>query len=263
MKKEITVDKAINKGQLKLIFLPLLIFFIFIGLGLFFEKNQFIGAWIMLISLFLGFIFRWLTWSFFVNRWKIWAFENVQNVHELKQKAIEQKLIWRDGSWFEKTEFKSQKQKTKLKELEKKFLKKDVYKDDINVPKETKIFYSKFTLITNISIYFFSFSFIAFYIFENIIIRIVLVVIAVFLNYSLIKKLINREPQIIINDLGIKFESKKLIPWNKIQNEHVITNFLVFNDTSIETEYLNIKTSKLEKLLRVYRVRFENNSTSR
>ena len=49
--------------------------------------------------------------------------------------------------WFEKTEFKTLQEKTKLKSLEKKFLEKDIYKDDLSVPKQTIIYYSKTSLI--------------------------------------------------------------------------------------------------------------------
>ncbi|RED18936.1 hypothetical protein BD847_4187 [Flavobacterium cutihirudinis] len=261
MTKTVTVEQALNKGRLRLVFLPLLIILGFIGIGLLFTDNQFIGQWIIPLSLILGFVFGWLAWSYFVNRWKIWAFENVQNVHELKRKAIEEKLIWESGSWFEKTEFKSQEQKLKLKSLEKKFLQNDTYIDDNSVPIETKIFYSKSTSIVNMLIYIFSFLFIAYYFFENNWIKIIVVAFGLFLTYDHLKKIIDRKPQLIINSSGIQAKNQKIIPWNKIRNDKVLKNYLSFNNTEIEIEYFNIKPSELENLLHVYRVRFENNNS--
>lgn len=260
MAKTVTVNEALNRGRLRLVFLPLLIIIGFIGIGLLFEENQFIGKWIIPLNLILGFVFGWLAWSYFVNKWKIWAFENVQNVHELKRKAIEEKLIWKSGSWFEKTEFKSPEQKTKLKSLEKKFLNKDIYTDDNTVPIETKIYYSISTSIINMCIYMLSYGFIAYYVFENIWIKIIVVGVGVLLTYNHFKKIIDRKPQLIINSLGIQLKDKKVIPWNKIRNDIVLPNYLVFNNTEIEIEYFNIKNDELENLLHVYRVRFENNN---
>ncbi|RKR11206.1 hypothetical protein C8C83_2906 [Flavobacterium sp. 90] len=260
MEKTITVREALNKGRLKLVYLPILIITGFIGLGIILKENQLSGNWIFPLTLILGFVFGWIAWSYFVNKWKIWAFENVQNVHELKRKAIEEKLIWESGSWFEKTEFKSPEQKTKLKSLEKKFLTKDIYTDDNTVPIETKIYYSISTSIINTLIYVFSFGFIAYYVFENIWIIITVVGVGVLLTYNHFKKIIDRKPQLIINSLGIQLKDKKVIPWNKIRNDKVLYNYLVFNNTEIEIEYLNIKNDELENLLHVYRVRFENNN---
>lgn len=89
MREEITVNEALKKGRIKLIYLPISIIVGFIGLGLLFKENQFIGEWILLLSLIAGIVLAWLTWSYFVNDWKIWAYENVRNIHELQRKAVE------------------------------------------------------------------------------------------------------------------------------------------------------------------------------
>jgi hypothetical protein len=268
MKETVTVNQALNKGRIKLIFLPLLIFIAFIALGLIFRKNQLIGEWILLLSFILGILFSWLSWSYFVNDWKIWAYENVKNVHELKQKAIEEKLIWESGSWFEKTEFKNDEQKAKLKLLEKKFLEKDVYHDDLNVPEETVISYSKGGILFQMIIYILSFFVLAYYV-ENIYFRILICVIGIYLLYDNLKTLMDKSIQIIINDRGIQLKDKKLKPWNKIFNDHVYaqttgkssTNYLIFNNKKISIEDLDIKFDELENLLHVYRVRFEKNNS--
>ncbi|MGE6354452.1 hypothetical protein ACQKCJ_11345 [Flavobacterium sp. NPDC079362] len=268
MEKEITVDEALQKGRTKLVHLPMLVTFAIIISSIVLSVNEIVSSWIILIGFLAGFICGWLTWSYFVNKWKVWAFENVRNVRELKRKAIEQKLIWKSDSWFEKTEFKSFEQKTKLKALEKKFLEKDIYEDDITIPKETLIYYSKTSLVflliislgmTSLGIYF---------VLEKDYIMSFLILIGLFLGYNQIKKLRDNDPQIIINDRGIKLKSEKIVSWNKIHDERVFTqkggrnstNYLAFNDQMIDIDELTVKFDELDKMLKVYRVRFENNN---
>lgn len=67
----------------------------------------------------------------------------MRNVHELKKRAIQEKLIWNDGSIFEKTEIRNTENKRKLKQLEKKFEQEDESKEDYSLPPKMEIYYSK------------------------------------------------------------------------------------------------------------------------
>lgn len=265
MREEITVNEALKKGRIKLIYLPISIIVGFIGLGLLFKENQSIGEWILLLNLIAGILLAWLTWSYFVNDWKIWAYENVRNIHELQRKAVEEKLIWESGSWFEKTEFKSQEQKIKLKALEKKFLEKDVHKDNLSVPKETLIFYSKTALVFLLIIRLGMISIGIYFLWEENYFVSFLIAIGLYLTYEQIKKLRDNEPQISINDKGIKLKNKKLVSWENIHNDKVFTktngknstNYLAFNNEMVDIGELTVKFEELENLLHVYRVRNE------
>ncbi|MCR9166635.1 hypothetical protein [Phaeodactylibacter xiamenensis] len=70
-------------------------------------------------GLFLGFILAWLWWSYRIVKWRIWAFENTEKSdwQKLKERAINQKLIWNDGSIFEKTEIRSREENQKILEI--------------------------------------------------------------------------------------------------------------------------------------------------
>ncbi|WP_316635743.1 hypothetical protein [uncultured Flavobacterium sp.] len=268
MEQTVTVKEAIQKGKVRLVHLPILIIFGIIILSFVLNAKEIVPGWIIPVGFVIGFLCGWLTWSYFVNKWKIWAFENVRNVHELKQKAIDQKLIWESDSWFEKTEFKSDKQKSKLKLLEKKFLEKDIYDDDLSVPKETIIFYSKTTLVFLLSFNLVVFSIGIYFLLKQEYLVSILFLIGIYLAYNQIKKLRDNEPQIIINHKGIKLKNNKLISWSKIHNDRVFnrtrgknsTNYLAFNNEEIEIENLTIKFEELENLLHVYRVRFEKDN---
>lgn len=60
----------------------------------------------------------WLTWSLLVPRWRIWAYERVENLDELKACAVAVSLIWREGHFLERTEIRSPDQQRRIRELE-------------------------------------------------------------------------------------------------------------------------------------------------
>ncbi|WP_256867389.1 hypothetical protein [Winogradskyella forsetii] len=115
MREQTTVDKAIKRGHL-IVNVP--VFIAIIGcpaLSLYLSKQNLIPGWGIGIAFFIGFVLAWFIWSFMITKWRIWAFDNVRNVHELKKRAIREKLIWNEGSIFEKTEIRRSEDKIKLK----------------------------------------------------------------------------------------------------------------------------------------------------
>jgi len=74
---------------------------------------------ITVIVLFCGcFVAAWLWWSVQVPKWRLWAYERVDDIPELKRRAIEAQLIWPDGSIFSRTEIKSVAHAARERELE-------------------------------------------------------------------------------------------------------------------------------------------------
>jgi len=270
MEGKVTVDQALSKGRLKLKYLPMIATFGCIGGGFFLSNQKIFGGWIIPTGFVAGFTLGWILWSYFVMEWKIWAYENVRNIHELQRKAVEEKLIWDSGSWFEKTEFKNYEQKQKLKQLEKKFLEKDIFRDDISVPKETIIFYSRNTIAFLLVLYIGISALGAYFLFEKEYFGLLFMALGLYLTYDQFKKIKDKSHQIVINDKGIILKNENLISWNKIYNDRVYsqsngkssTNYLAFNDEEISIDDLGITFSELEKLLHVYRVRYEKNSPS-
>ena len=60
----------------------------------------------------------WLAWSLLVPHWRVWAYERVENLDELKACAVAVSLIWREGHFLERTEIRSPQQKRRIRELE-------------------------------------------------------------------------------------------------------------------------------------------------
>lgn len=269
MKDNVTVDEAIEKGRLQLKFLPFVVTFGCIGAGIYLAVQGIYPIWIALVGFLVGFLSGWLVWSYFVMKWKIWAYENVRNINELQRKAVEEKLIWETGSWFEKTEFKDYQQKQKLKQLEKKFLEKDVYNDDSTVIEETVIVFCTTTVVILLLMYLMIGLAGAWILFTKEYIGLAPLALGIYLSYNQIKKLIDTKPQIIISERGIKLKQEDFISWDKIHNDRIYnesngkstTTYLIFNEEKIVIGEMNIKQNELENLLHVYRVRYEKNNS--
>lgn len=67
--------------------------------------------------------FAWLTWSILAPRWRLWAYERVEDLGELKRLAVQGSLIWPDGHLFERTEIRSKAQRKRISEREAAWLK--------------------------------------------------------------------------------------------------------------------------------------------
>jgi|SRR6185312_16245148 hypothetical protein len=117
----ISVDAAISRGR-KTINLPVqLIQFSIVASTIYLVYEFKLPNWIYIILIPSAVLVPWVYWSFKITKWRIWAFENVEDVHDLKQRAITAKLIWPDGNIFEKTEIRTAEDKRRLALIEKRF----------------------------------------------------------------------------------------------------------------------------------------------
>ena len=224
MKKEITVDKAIKTGQL-LVNLPSMIVMVAtLVLCFYLGIHNILPYWIIPLGFFLAFIFSWFCWSILITKWRLWAFENVRNVHELKKKAIENKLIWNDGCIFEKTEIRSKSDKLKWAELQQKFKKNDIYYEDKSIPNSTHIYFSKLTNYTVMGLMLALLTQGIYLIVrtKNLMTGILFSLIGAYYSITKFRQASNSEPQIIIDNNGIKTINTNFKKWNEITNEKII-----------------------------------------
>lgn len=223
MFETVTVDKALARGQ-RMVNYP--VFGIMIGMFVttsFLLSEKIIPVWGLPIAFVLGIGLSWLWWSFMITRWRLWAFENVRNVHELKERAIQEKLIWNDGSIFEKTEIRSATARGKWALLEEKFTYEDVFQDDLSIANETIIYYSKrnslismFILLvgTGIGIYVMVES-------DSYLLGVFMAVICAYSSIKAYQQASNTNAQIIISNKGIETISTRFYTWDEIQCEYV------------------------------------------
>ena len=68
--------------------------------------------------LILSLIGGWLVRSIQIPRWRLWAYQRVKNINELKEFAIYKKVIWPKGHFYQKSEIASKKVWQEIKRIE-------------------------------------------------------------------------------------------------------------------------------------------------
>lgn len=220
----VTVNTAIKRGQLSVNLPVMLIMFSVLGLCIFLVTDKQAPGYLILASILLAPLTGWIYWSFVITRWRIWAFTNVDNVHELKSRAISCQLIWPDGHIFEKTEIRTKKEKEIIKDLDKRFLenppKRKVLNDDPTVPSTTVVFYSKKYLLVEMIIFGVASLLLGIYVFvtsDHWIIGTFFGIMGAYIIIKDIVKLTNDRAQLTLDQNGIKVKDKHY-PWLEISN---------------------------------------------
>jgi len=267
----VTVNEALQKGRVTLTYGSGAVFFVFL-VGGFVLSNFYpnFPALFILGGLVLGLLFSLLYWCLQVNKWKIWAYENVDNIHELKQRAIDSKLMYADDSAWNKITITSADDKQRLAALQERFKQKDVYTDDVTVPMETVVYFSKPASMFNMLIGVGMLG-IAIYLLigRSYVPAGFFGVCGAFLLYSGFREYTNTKPQIILNANGIQTAKTDLQNWKVITGERVYvessgkssTTYFTY-DYPDGTEKVNIgdltiDAEPLRNLLHVYRLRSE------
>lgn len=263
----VSVGDAITKGErmvkypvLTMLFAPTLIS-VLLALG------DFISDWVILVTLVVSIVLAWLIYCFTASRWRIWAFENVRNVHELKTMASQEQL-WPNSSIFGKIEIHTAVYREKWQLLQSKFAQADVFQDDLTIPAETIIYYSKFKN------------------YQQMIVMLILLAVSVYLAvidkfiiggitglgvayfaFKEYKQAANKIPQIIINSKGIQTVSTPFYAWKYVRNEKIVLRRIGRNvythlqydhpegSESLEIDDYATDRMKLNWLLLVYRGR--------
>jgi hypothetical protein len=268
-----TVEYAIKKGKWLIDYPAKTILFTSLIIGIILQSQNIITGWIIIpVTYILPFFLACFYWCITITKWRIWAFKNVRNVHELKKRAVQERLIGSDNSIYEKFEIKSRQDQNEWELLKSKFDKADIFQNDLSISKQTIIYYSKiknlFQMLLGIScivigIYLSSDS-------KNIIFGILILVLGVYLSYKEFREAFNTTPQIILNEKGIETINTKFYNWESIQKEEVIrdgfgknTHYYLVYDYPNGKEYLkiddyNTNMKILNKLLILYRGRSMN-----
>ncbi len=122
----VSIGKAIRRGLVWVYgpFFPLMLGLPFLLVMGFFERAKYVAMpeeadiFVYLIAGIAGITAPWLWWSYSVPKWRLWAYERVENIPALISEAVAVGLIWPPGHFFEKTEIKSKDHAAKEKEWE-------------------------------------------------------------------------------------------------------------------------------------------------
>lgn len=272
----VTVDEAIKKGRRMLFFTPLLIFFIVLWAtigSIYLVKDN--SIWIPVIgfsSLVLAPLAVGVYYFKMLPVWRIWAFTNVRNVHELKQRAILGQIYpKKDNSFLWRLEIKSAAQKQATEELQKKFDQPDVFNNDYDIPYETTYSYSK--VETAILLLFTLGLLIAAVIWLSQGVDLAGFITlggSIMFGFMFYKRIKNRGPQLILSNEGITTKKYGFHPWKDITNEQVFfvsAGKASYYGLSYEANGQAIKISlrdltglrsyKVDHVLRTYTGRYE------
>ncbi len=227
--------------------------------------------WGMLAGFVFGGFFGFLYSAYMTTKWRIWAFGNVTDIHELKRAAIIEKYIPKAGSWLEKIEIRTASDKEALSQIEERFNEQYIFSDDLTIPDETQIYYSITIRTFLVIVCFLGVALIiysAIYFEEMLISLMALLPIGLAIYYY--NKLSDNNPQIVLNSEGIETSSSGFKSWKEIRGEKAELQglgkhsryYLVYQfnggDERYELEHLDITPRKLNHLMTVYRNRFQN-----
>lgn len=268
MKKNVTIDDAISRGHWMLTYPSMIFLFGSVVLSLGLSDYYSIPPWGYVLIIVLGFGLSFLSWGVMVTKWRLWAFEHVRNVHELKKRAIIEGLIFRDYSTYENLEIRSTTDRKKWAALQYKFKQEDVFEDDSTIEEETVIGYSAsnnifelliMLVVLGIGIY----AFLA----SSYVFGILMVTAGGYFAFKEFKEATNTEPQIVLNSKGIKTVSAGFYKWSQIRNENVVRegsgnysiNYLVYwhpqGVQRLQIDEFDTDMVSLNKLLILYRGR--------
>ena len=276
MREEISVDKAIIRGHI-IVNVPVIISLVGVpALAYHLSNENVIPQWGIVVGFVVGFVLAWFIWSLMITKWRLWAFDNVRNVHELNKRAIQEKLIWNDGNIFEKTEIRTREDQQQLKKIERKFARDDVYREDYSLPPKTEIYYSKGTsyfelaaslLAMGVGLYMYTHANTQSYVLGTIMICIGV--------YGIIKesrRAFNPTPQMVIDNKGLTTKKVGYREWAAIEGEEVVqegygqsaksylTYFYDGNQfEKVTIDALNVSHKELENIIRTYRMRHGKN----
>lgn len=276
----VTVKQALKRGQITVNIPVFIIMFGVICSLFYFSSIKKIPFYFTPLSFIIGPFCAWIFWSYAIVKWKLWAFKNVRNRHELKQKAIRAGLIWEDGSFFNKTEIWTKYQRKEWKKINKKFHQKDIIRNDPSIPFETIIKYSKVLFWLNIIgiIFLFTYSFYLYFDEKEFSLTITLFIIyGVYLLYSTILK--SRKNLFIkISEKGIQTHNTDFLEWCNVIKINVYREgfgkstkyFLKFLyqkseenfEEKINLMYYSSNFEEIEDLIKLYKKRYYNERTN-
>ena len=288
----ISVDEAITKGR-QMLLLPRIVmvvglfFFLFpitlILIGVFEGPPFTTKVWLVCtgVTVFCFVVFFYLPylfWSKRTTRWKLWAFDNVDDVHELKIMATEAHLCPAYGTVMDKLQIQSTEERERWRKLQDRFNFRSAFINDPDIPAKTEVFYSKVHLTIHIL---FALLFIAIgSVMEYLtikhdgptslkIIAALIALVPIFLIFKSVQRMIKKQPELVLDNQGLFTEQTGFLNWDLIFNEKVTrvdqgkrgVKF-TFNFqhpggiVNIDISEFSISKGRLERLIRVYKGRY-------
>ena len=215
-------------------------------------------------------------WSKRTTRWKLWAFNKVSNVHELKHFARRAALYANYGSFLDKITIQTKSEREQWADLQSKFERSDIFEDDTAIPVETVMYKSSILVFVNVFFYLLLGGLGLFLGFISIqqnskqwvcLFPFSLAAWMLYSAFSLIKDLVKHQPQMKLTARGIETIEYGFQSWEVIRNENLLPGsrrdmgwILRYDfpggNARIDIGWYPINFEKFDHLLRVYRGRY-------
>jgi hypothetical protein len=270
----VSVEQALKIGKKRITYVSGLLFFGILFITIYLLVRNILHPYHFITGFIIASFLSLLNWSLKITSWKIWAFTNVRNIHELKKKAIRENLLYNDNSIWNRTAISTTNQKKEWIEIEKRFKTKDYYEDNLLIPEERNFYISKtlqkYDLIKMILLIVFG----CIVVYYGISGGIFLIIIGLISAFFITKKLYSDKVLLSLNIIGIKTNGENMIKWHEIIDTNIVRKgsknketYLIletkFEAIEINIEELEIDNEELEELINTYRLRNENkNKTS-
>ncbi|MFZ1692574.1 MAG: hypothetical protein WAT74_05165, partial [Flavobacteriales bacterium] len=212
------------------------------------------------------------TWAISITRWRIWSFQHVRNIHELLEAAESEGLIEPSGDWLERLEIRTRAQRECLRQLETRIAEPDSPADDISVPHESIIRYSKQKLTGGLLLAIALCCYLAYHYSNSGFDTITVAIVGAFVVYYAwfgVRRCFRNTVVLRVDSNAIVVKEVKRIPWDHLVRASVIQekasddtrNLLKIEHdqttTEIDLEGVDITTEKLRHALKVHRYRWE------
>lgn len=271
----VTVEQALKKGKWQLIYMTVLLLLVTMGavwLGVFLLPDYdgwLIGVAYCIFALLAICIVPGLYYYTMLPRWRIWAFTNVRNVHELKQRAILARILYEDNSLSTRLQIMNERQREQLRQLQHKFEQPDEFVDDLTVLFET-VYTSEKSLKTGLILpfVFLIAGGVMFYLEEygTAIMCVCVATFVCFLHFRAVGRL--KGATLTLSNDGITTKNAGFHPWQVIEEEKILviggdsTTFLLAYNVAGEKIQIFLSDytappKDVDHLLRVYRGRYE------
>lgn len=272
MSHETTIDEAIRNGQRMVTYPSLGLMMAILAVSTWGLVSGTIAGPLALLGIFGAFAAAWLWWSIAIPRWKVEAFGQVRNVHALKKRAIQEKLIWPDASVWAKTEIWTAADRATWSDLQRKFEQEDEFHDDAAVPAETIIYYSRTKNLVEMGVMLACLGFGVMWLLvgREPVVGVLAVAAGAFFGYREYREATNTTPQIILNSKGMATVEVPFVPWPAISGEEAVVegygrymrNYLVYTHpggrVKLMIEDFDTDRRRLNALLALYRGRAEH-----
>lgn len=288
----ISVDEAITKGR-QMLLLPRIVmiiglfFFLFpitlILIGVFEGPPFTTKVWLVCtgVTVFCFFVFFYLPYLFWSKRtthWKLWAFDNVDDVHELKIMAREAHLCPAFGTVMDKLQIQSTEEREQWLKLQERFNFRSAFIDDPAIPSTTEVFFSKLHLTINILLALLVVaigSVIEYFTIKHDghqtslkIVAALITVVPIYWIFKYVQRMLKKQPELVLDNNGLYTEQTRFLNWDLIFNEKVtrvdqgkrgVKFTFSFQHpggiVNIDISDFNISKGRLERLIRVYKGR--------